>query len=133
MFTLRPVYGEDFLDREELLEELVTTLSSPREEMGFALVGPRRMGKTSLFVETVRRLREVPGVVPVYLSLWELVEGTPEEPSPELLGAVLEAFRSRGRSHCGCEPGTSCKPPWSYCRSYCARCGYRCGCGRSSR
>jgi len=97
MFTLRPVYGEDFLDREELLEELVTTLSSPREEMGFALVGPRRMGKTSLFLETVRRLREVPGVVPVYLSLWELVEGTPEELSRELLGAVLEAFREQGK------------------------------------
>ena len=97
MFTLRPVYGEDFLDREELLQELVGTLTSPRESMGFALVGPRRMGKTSLLLETVRRLKEAPDVVPVYLSLWELVEGTPEELSRELLGAVLDAFREQGR------------------------------------
>ena len=96
MFTLRPVCGEAFLDREELLQELVETLPSSRQKMGFALVGPRRMGKTSLFLETVRRLKEIPRVVPVYLSLWELVEGTPEELSRELISASMDAFREEG-------------------------------------
>jgi AAA+ ATPase superfamily predicted ATPase len=95
MFTLRPVYGEAFLDREELLQELVQTLSSSQQKMGFALVGPRRMGKTSVFLETVRRLKEIPRVVPVYVSLWELVEGTPEELSQELVAAAMDAFREK--------------------------------------
>ncbi|HAF70539.1 TPA: hypothetical protein DCL37_04195 [Candidatus Acetothermia bacterium] len=96
MFTLRPVCGEGFLDREELLGELVETLSSPAQRMGFALVGPRRMGKTSIFLETIRRLKEIPRVVPVYLSLWELVEGTPEELSRHLATATMDAFREEG-------------------------------------
>ena len=45
MFTLRPVWGEGFLDREELVAEMVETLSSPAQRVGFALIGKRRMGK----------------------------------------------------------------------------------------
>lgn len=69
MFTLRPVCGEDFLDREELIQEMVETLASPTERVGFALVGRRRMGKTSVFLEVVRRLQRDPRVVSVYSSL----------------------------------------------------------------
>ncbi|MGY4707019.1 hypothetical protein ACVNPS_04605 [Candidatus Bipolaricaulota sp. J31] len=57
MFTLRPVRGEAFLDREELVTEMVEALSSPTERTGFALMGKRRMGKTSVFLEVARRLR----------------------------------------------------------------------------
>jgi len=96
MFTLRPVWGKDFLDREQLLHEMVATLASPGERMGFALVGKRRMGKTSVFLETVRRLRVRKSVVPVYFSLWELVESTPAEFARELVRHCLEAFQESG-------------------------------------
>ena len=49
-------------------------------------------GKTSIFLEVRRRLREVEGVVPVYLSLWELVESTPEEFARGMMKSSLEAF-----------------------------------------
>lgn len=97
MFTLRPVWGEDFLDREEILDEMVETLSSPGGRMGFALVGKRRMGKTSIFLEAVRRLRERKNIVPVYFSLWELVESTPGEFARELTRHCLEAFQECGK------------------------------------
>jgi len=96
MFTLRPVWGEGFLDREELVAEMVDTLASPSQRMGFALVGKRRMGKTSIFLETERRLREEKGVVPVYFSLWELVEATPAEFARELVRSSLDAFQGCG-------------------------------------
>ncbi|MBC7093585.1 ATP-binding protein [Candidatus Bipolaricaulota bacterium] len=94
---MRPTYGEDFVDREELLVEMVEALSSPRERMGFALVGRRRMGKTSVFLEVVRRLDENPRVIPVYLSLWDLVEGTLGELAQSLVRETLERFQERGR------------------------------------
>ena len=96
MFTLRPVWGEGFLDREELVAEMVETLSSPAQRVGFALVGKRRMGKTSIFLEVRRRLLEVEGVVPVYLSLWELVEPTPAEFARAMIKSSLEAFQECG-------------------------------------
>jgi AAA+ ATPase superfamily predicted ATPase len=96
MFTLRPVCGEDFLDREELIQEMVETLASPTERVGFALVGRRRMGKTSVFLEVVRRLQRNPRVVSVYSSLWELVEGTPQEFARQLIRDALEAFQEQG-------------------------------------
>ncbi|MBC7221306.1 ATP-binding protein [Candidatus Bipolaricaulota bacterium] len=95
MFTLRPVCGDEFVDREELVGEMVRTLSSPRERMGFALVGRRRMGKTSAFLEVIRQLDEDPSVVPVYVSLWDLVEGTLAELARLLLREVLDRFHER--------------------------------------
>jgi len=47
-FTLRPAGGENFVDREEILDEMMKTLTSPKLEKGFALVGQRRIGKTSI-------------------------------------------------------------------------------------
>lgn len=97
MFTLRPACGEDFVDRDEILAEMVETLASPRERMGFALVGRRRMGKTSVFLEVTRRLDKNPGLIPVYVSLWSLVEGTLGEFSQLLVRETLERFQERGK------------------------------------
>jgi AAA+ ATPase superfamily predicted ATPase len=94
-FTLRPATGGDFIDRKELIAEMIRTLSDRRTAIGFALYGRRRIGKTSIFKEVQRRLQQREGLVPVYFSLWDLVEGTLIEFSQQLSTAVLEAYRPR--------------------------------------
>ena len=84
------------MDREELVAEMVETLSSPSQRVGFALIGKRRIGKTSIFLEVRRHLREVEGVVPAYLSLWELVASTPAEFARAMIKSSLEAFQECG-------------------------------------
>ncbi len=95
MFTLRPVCGEGFVDREQLVEEMVHTLAAPNLRIGFALVGRRRMGKTSVFLEVIRRLDGHPSVIPVYVSLWDLSEGTLTEFTRLLLHNLLHRFHER--------------------------------------
>ena len=46
-FTLQPVKGEEFINRTELLEEMVAELKDKRSITGYALYGKRRIGKTS--------------------------------------------------------------------------------------
>jgi len=41
-FTLKPASGEDFFDREELLDEMLATLTNTKVDMGFALYSSRR-------------------------------------------------------------------------------------------
>jgi len=55
-FILKPAEGGDFIDREEIIEDMVKTLSS-KSLIGFALYGKRRVGKTSILKEVRRRLR----------------------------------------------------------------------------
>ena len=55
-FTLRPVKGEGFIDREELLDEMVSELRDTESTTGYALYGKRRIGKTSILKEVQRRL-----------------------------------------------------------------------------
>jgi AAA+ ATPase superfamily predicted ATPase len=94
-FTLRPVKGEMLIDREEILRELISTLSDKRSRIGFALFGPRRVGKTSILHEVERVLKMSADVIPIYFSLWELVEGTLIEFAREFSLAVLEAYSGR--------------------------------------
>lgn len=54
-FTLRPAVGENFVDWEEVLGAMMETLTDPKLEMGFALVGQRRIGKTSILRELANR------------------------------------------------------------------------------
>lgn len=47
-FTLQPATREDFIDREDILEEMLHTLTDKKVRMGYAFVGHRRIGKTSI-------------------------------------------------------------------------------------
>ncbi len=94
-FTLIPAEGSDFINRKELLEDMVETLSHPNIRMGFALYGIRRVGKTSIFKEVARRLAAQKAVVPVYFSVWKLVENTVEEFARKLSFAILDAYGDR--------------------------------------
>lgn len=93
-FTLRPATGEHFAGRRVLMAEMLEELSDPASDTGFALVGQRRIGKTSILLEAARRLGEgQDGVVPVYFSVWSLLENDLEACAGALSAAVLEAYR----------------------------------------
>lgn len=73
-FTLRPVKGAGFIDRQELLDELISELTDIKSSTGYALYGKRRIGKTSILKEIQRRLDEEDEIVAVYFSVWDLIE-----------------------------------------------------------
>jgi len=92
-FTLQPAVKDDFIDREKILADMLSTLEDESIRMGFALVGPRRIGKTSILKEVVRRLEGKKGIVPVYFSLWDLVENTLPELCSRITLAIVEGFK----------------------------------------
>lgn len=94
-FVLQPAVGKDFVDREELLKDLISTLKNPKTRMGFALYGKRRVGKTSIFLELKRRLANEKKVVVAYLNLWDLIDSTLEEFIKALTREILQAYRTR--------------------------------------
>ena len=67
-FTLQPAVKDDFIDREDILADMLTTLEDESTRIGFALVGPRRIGKTSILKEVVRRLEGEKGHLSIYGS-----------------------------------------------------------------
>lgn len=92
-FTLQPALKDDFIDREDILADMLSTLGSKYTRMGFALVGPRRIGKTSILKEVVRRLEGKKDIVPVYFSLWDLVENTLPELCSRITLSIVEGFK----------------------------------------
>jgi len=92
-FTLQPALKDDFIDREDILADMLSTLENKYTRMGFALVGPRRIGKTSILKEVGRRLEGKKGIVPVYFSLWDLVENTLPELCSRITLSIVEGFK----------------------------------------
>ena len=94
-FTLQPAVGESFVNRKAIVEEMVSTLSDKNLLMGFALVGNRRMGKSSIFQEVCRELSKKKDIIPVYLSSWGLIEKSVEEFCRLLTFSVLERYKQK--------------------------------------
>lgn len=94
-FTLKPAIKTNFIDRENLLDEMITTLINRKIDMGFALIGPRRVGKTSILREITHRLANREDVVVVYFCLWDLVENNLREFSRQLIKTLLVGFRDK--------------------------------------
>jgi hypothetical protein len=62
-----PVHGDTFFGRGEDLRELDQIISQGSRHIG--LFGLRRIGKTSLLLELIDRLRRRPNVTPLYIDL----------------------------------------------------------------
>ena len=92
-FTLQPAVKDDFVNREDILKEMLSTLEDESLRMGFALVGPRRIGKTSILKEVIRKLEKKKSIVPVYFSLWDLVENTLPEFCTRITLSIIESFK----------------------------------------
>lgn len=94
-FTLLPVKGKNFIDRKEILTEIIDTLTDRGVFMGFALYGIRRVGKSSIFIEVKRRLEGNDFVVPIYVNVWDLTEETVPEFARVLRDAIIDAYGPR--------------------------------------
>ena len=92
-FTLQPVKGTGFINRSELLEEMVYELKETESTIGYALYGKRRIGKTSILKEVQKRLENEDRIVTVYFSVWDLIEGGLSEFCQKLSMGVLDAYR----------------------------------------
>ncbi len=92
-FTLQPVKGEGFIDREELLEGMLSELRNINSTTGYALYGKRRIGKTSILKEVQRRLIEEDKIVTVYFSVWDLIEFSVIELCQRLSMETIDAYR----------------------------------------
>lgn len=91
-FHLKPVCGEDFVDREAILSDLLSFLEDPGSTDGVCLYGLRRMGKTSLMLKIIEKLQETKKIVPVYFTLWDLSVRQIDFFSNALVNAILEAY-----------------------------------------
>ncbi|MGB2726894.1 MAG: hypothetical protein WBD09_00255 [Halobacteriota archaeon] len=92
-FTLQPVKGEGFIDRQELLEEMLSELTDVKSTTGYALYGNRRIGKTSILKEVQIRLESERKIVPVYFSVWDLIEFSVVEFCQRLSMEIIDAYR----------------------------------------
>lgn len=95
MYTLVPATHREFIDREELLEDMLFSLRDPESTIGFALYGNRRVGKTSILREVQRLLSKEEGIVCVYFSMWDLVEPAVEEFARNMAASILEAYSGK--------------------------------------
>ncbi|HII01707.1 TPA: hypothetical protein HA351_08695 [Methanosarcinaceae archaeon] len=92
-FTLKPAKGEEFVNRDELLTEMLSGLTDPDSTEGYALYGKRRIGKTSILKEVQRRLEPEKGCIAVYFSVWDLIDNSVEEFCRNLSLEIIDAYR----------------------------------------
>ncbi len=92
-FNLLPAEGKDFVDREELLKGMLSDLKSSKSNIGYALYGKRKVGKTSLLLELKRRLNEDSGIVTIYFSLWDLIGDRLPDFIRLFSAEILEGFK----------------------------------------
>lgn len=93
-FTIRPAREESFINREYEITDILSTLRNPQTKMGFALYGPRRMGKTSLLLKVADELKNDPKTAVTYFSVWDLVEQDITSFVREFTSAILDSFRT---------------------------------------
>jgi len=93
-FTLTEASGDSFIDREDLLSEMLKTLSEPKLRMGYALYGIRRIGKSSILKELESRLKKKKGIVPIYFNVWNLDLSTVPEFVENFTAEALEAYEN---------------------------------------
>lgn len=86
--TSYPVSGKDFIDRREIIERLFIAYG---RNQNVALVGPRRIGKTSIAKEFIRQLGEEKNTVQLIFNVQENI-GTPSGFAFRLLISFLRAF-----------------------------------------
>ena len=89
-FTLKPVWGDKLVGREEDVNEMFNSII--KNKTGFALYGIRRVGKTSILFELKNRLEQEKSIKVVYFSLWGLLPSTLENFLLEYLIKILDVY-----------------------------------------
>lgn len=94
-FSMNPVVGKEFVGRGEILKTMLQELGKKNTRNGFALYGKRRVGKTSALLEVKRRLAKNKHIVPIYISIWDLVEWKVEEFCQAIVRETVDAYREK--------------------------------------
>lgn len=94
-FVLEPVIGEGFVNREEILEDMMSELTNPESKIGFALYGIRRVGKSSVLKELHARIGKKEQIVPIYINLWDLIADDLIIFFKTLRNKIIDAYRPK--------------------------------------
>ncbi len=95
-FSLTPVSGKSFIGRETVLKELMNELSNIKSHIGFCLYGKRRMGKTSILLETKSGLDKQKDIVISYISFYDMPELSQGTVAETLVSGIIEAYQQKG-------------------------------------
>lgn len=90
MFIGRPIPPEKLVDREEIVKKLVDNLSNPDINTSYALLGYRRIGKSSILLKAKEEL-EKKGLIVVYYDVKERLSD-PESFLVDLQTEILQAY-----------------------------------------
>ncbi len=94
-FTLKPISGKGFVDRKELVRDMFLDFKDIKTNVGYALYGVRKIGKTSILRELERVLNKEKKVVVVYMSVWDLADNSIKKFSELLIRKVLSAYNKK--------------------------------------
>jgi AAA+ ATPase superfamily predicted ATPase len=92
-FTLRPVSGTQFVGRDKQVLELVATLKNPSSQKGFAIIGSKNLGKTSLVKQAIHKLTPEKEIVKIYFSLDCLTDNSQHNFIRKLSKTILESYK----------------------------------------
>jgi len=91
-FILQAANSNTFINRQELLNEMVCELGNVNSNTGYALFGKRRIGKTSALKEVQRRVFRNKNIIVIYFSVWDLIEFTLTEFCKKLSAKIIDAY-----------------------------------------
>ena len=92
MFIGRPTPPEMLVDREEIVNKLIRDLSNVKINPAYAILGYRRIGKTSILLKVKEEL-EKKGLIVVYYDVKERL-GDPDSFLIDLQSEMLNAYKS---------------------------------------
>jgi len=90
-----PVHGDLFAGRRELVEELISGLSSRKVTQHFALIGHRRIGKSSVMHVVKDKLEKDRNTIPVYLDVQQIIPFNIDEFLRVYASSIFEAYYAK--------------------------------------
>lgn len=97
-----PVHGDLFAGRKELIEELANSLGSREITQNFAMIGYRRIGKSSVMRVVKDELDKDKNMIVVYLDVQQIIPFNIDEFFRVYASSLLEAYcRKKGNSALG--------------------------------
>ncbi len=81
---------KEVIDREEEIEKLVKSLSDPSKQVNYALIGPRRIGKTTILLKVKEQL-ENNKIIVAYVDL-SIYKFSPYDFAQNIMSQVTRAY-----------------------------------------
>jgi len=81
---------KEIVDREEEITKLVRSLSDPSKDVNYALIGPRRIGKTTILLEVKEEL-ERKQIMVVYIDL-SIYRFSPYDFAQNIMSQITKAY-----------------------------------------